>query len=89
VERHLVNLEPELLETPEVLWNDDTYAETYTLVFAYLEIRSRIDLLNRRFAIVGQLLDVLRTQQEQGHANRLVRVHVETSIIIVPLCLIN
>jgi uncharacterized Rmd1/YagE family protein len=71
VERHLVNLEPELLETPEVLWNDDTYAETYRLVFAYLEIRSRIDLLNRRFAIVGQLLDVLRTQQEQGHANRL------------------
>ena len=40
-------------------------------MFAYLEIRSRIDLLNRRLTIIGQLLDVLRAQQEHAHANRL------------------
>jgi hypothetical protein len=47
------------------------HESTYKLVYAYLEIPPRIDLLNKRLGIVGSLLDVLRAQQEHMHANKL------------------
>jgi uncharacterized Rmd1/YagE family protein len=71
VERNLINLEPELLDTPEFLWNDTEFENVYRAVFRYLEIESRIEVLNKRLTIVGELLDVLRAQQEHIHANKL------------------
>jgi len=71
LERNAINLEPVLQDIPEFIWSDDTYESTYKLVYHYLEITSRIDLLNKRLTIVGQLLDVLRSQQEHMHANKL------------------
>ena len=40
-------------------------------MYRYLEIGSRLDTLNKRLTIVGELLDVLRAQQEHIHANKL------------------
>jgi uncharacterized Rmd1/YagE family protein len=36
-----------------------------------MEIGARLDTLNKRLTIVGELLDVLRAQQEHEHANKL------------------
>lgn len=58
-------------QTPEFLWNDTEFESVYRAVYRYLEIESRLEVLNKRLTIVGELLDVLRSQQEHIHANKL------------------
>jgi uncharacterized Rmd1/YagE family protein len=61
----------EKTKTPEFLWNDSEFEPVYKNIFRYLEINPRIEVLNKRLTIVGELLDVLRSQQEHIHANKL------------------
>lgn len=53
------------------MWNDAEFEHVYAQMYRYLEIGSRLDTLNKRLTIVGELLDVLRAQQEHIHANKL------------------
>jgi uncharacterized Rmd1/YagE family protein len=53
------------------LWNDTEFEGVYRAVYRYLEVESRLEVLNKRLTIVGELLDVLRNQQEHIHANKL------------------
>ena len=57
--------------TPEFLWNDAEFEAVYDMMYRYFEIEPRLDTLNKRLTIVGELLDVLRSQQEHAHGNRL------------------
>ncbi|KAH9258706.1 hypothetical protein BASA81_003208 [Batrachochytrium salamandrivorans] len=78
VERNLINLEPELLDTPEFLWNDREFEPLYKNVYRYLEVEPRIEVLNKRLSIVGELLEVLKSQQEHQHAN-----HLEFIVVVL------
>lgn len=78
VERNLINLEPELLDTPEFLWNDREFEPVYKNVYRYLEVEPRIEVLNKRLSIVGELLEVLKSQQEHQHAN-----HLEFIVVVL------
>ncbi|KAH9258707.1 hypothetical protein BASA81_003209 [Batrachochytrium salamandrivorans] len=78
VERNLINLEPELLDTPEFLWNDSEFEPLYKNVYRYLEVEPRIEVLNKRLSIVGELLEVLKSQQEHQHAN-----HLEFIVVVL------
>lgn len=64
-------LTPKQQQTPEFLWNDTEFESVYRAVYRYMEVAWRLEVLNKRLTIVGELLDVLRSQQEHIHANKL------------------
>ncbi|CAM9762808.1 unnamed protein product [Discosporangium mesarthrocarpum] len=74
-ERNEVNLHSDILDTPELFWEEDRWEPAYQALCAYMDIPQRVDVLNKRLAsrcqLNWELLDVLSTQLTNAHANRL------------------
>jgi len=71
MERNSINLESDILGTPDHFWEDDVWEPVYRTVSNYLEQEDRHDILNKRLDCVRELLDVLSTQSENQHASSL------------------
>ena len=71
IERNLVNLHSDILDTPEYFWNDDQWEPAYQRTGQYLDMEGRVDLLNKRLEIIKELLEMFATQLENQHASRL------------------
>ena len=69
--RNTVNLYSDMLDTPDVFWEEDKFEPTYKKLRKYLDIDKRIEVMNQRMEIIRELLELLSTQQDQSHANRL------------------
>lgn len=69
--RSSVNLTSDILDTPEVFWDDDSFEPTYELATAYLDLSTRVDIVNTRLDILRELLDMLSSQLEVDHSVRL------------------
>ena len=69
LERNAVNLYSNILDTPDFFWEAEEFEPLYRRVNRYLDIESRVDILNKRLDIVNDLLDSLSSQLEvrQGH----------------------
>lgn len=60
-----VNLLTAILDTPGALDGaDDAVATLYRSLFDYLEVVQRVTLLNERFGVLREMLDIVR---QQGH----------------------
>jgi uncharacterized Rmd1/YagE family protein len=70
--RHDLNLHTDILDTPDYFWGEeDVYEEVYERVMKYLEMESRVDVINRRLDMLKELLDVLHQQMENAHSTKL------------------
>ena len=66
--RHDVNLHSDILDTPDFFWEEDKFEPEYKMVMRYLEMGSRVEVLNKRVDLLRELLDVLQEQMEANHA---------------------
>uniref|UniRef100_A0A061R447 Duf155-domain-containing protein n=1 Tax=Tetraselmis sp. GSL018 TaxID=582737 RepID=A0A061R447_9CHLO len=72
LQKAAVNLLSTVLDTPEFFWSaPDSLQALYKRVCDYLEMDDRVDLLNRRFSVLQEMLDMLRDQTNNAHAQRL------------------
>ncbi|GIL66175.1 hypothetical protein Vafri_19780 [Volvox africanus] len=72
LQKSAVNLLGSVLGTPEFFWHaPDSFQALYTRVTEYLELESRVELLNSRFAVLQEMLDMLRDHQNNYHNVRL------------------
>ncbi|PVU99089.1 hypothetical protein BB559_001018 [Furculomyces boomerangus] len=55
-----VNLVSNILDTPEIFWDEPNLQPVYNEFKSYLEIPQRIELLNHRVSVIGNLLEMLR-----------------------------
>ena len=69
--KNRINLYSDMLDTPDVFWEEDEFEPTYKKVRKYLDMDKRIEVMNQRMDIIRELLELLSTQQDQTHANRL------------------
>ena len=69
--RNSVNLYSDILDTPDVFWEEDKYQPTYENARMYFDIDKRIEVMNSRMGIIRELLDLMSAQQEQTHGLRL------------------
>jgi len=69
--RHDVNLYSDILDTPDFFWAEDRYEPVFKQMTAYLEIDSRVTVLNTRVDMLRDLLEVLQGQQENAHGTNL------------------
>eukprot|EP00930_Biecheleria_cincta_P091554 TRINITY_DN81146_c0_g1_i1.p1 TRINITY_DN81146_c0_g1~~TRINITY_DN81146_c0_g1_i1.p1 ORF type:complete len:466 (-),score=72.16 TRINITY_DN81146_c0_g1_i1:56-1453(-) len=64
-------LQSDILDTPDILWENDEFASQYKTARKYLEMGKRIDILNQRLTVLNELYSFLREQLQVKHANRL------------------
>ncbi|OMH84639.1 Sporulation protein RMD1 [Zancudomyces culisetae] len=65
-----------ILDTPEIFWSEPNLQPVYSAFRSYLEIPQRIDLLNHRVSVIGDLLEMLK-----NHLNSTQGVFLEMIII--------
>lgn len=68
IQKSEVNLLSTVLDTPEFFWGEhDRYVGLYRSVIEYLEFDERVELLNNRFQVLQELLEIARSQQNVAH----------------------
>ncbi|AAW44285.2 cytoplasm protein, putative [Cryptococcus deneoformans JEC21] len=66
-----VNLSGGILDTPELFWSEASLFPLYEAVHEYLEIGPRIQVLNDRLAVAGDLLEIIHEYIEEQATHRL------------------
>lgn len=67
-----VNLLGSVLDVPDFFWDrPDSLQALYTRVCAYVELPGRVEVLNARFDVLNQMLDLARAYQDSRHSSRL------------------
>eukprot|EP00879_Flechtneria_rotunda_P005348 GHRR01005635.1.p1 GENE.GHRR01005635.1~~GHRR01005635.1.p1 ORF type:complete len:419 (+),score=108.30 GHRR01005635.1:1334-2590(+) len=72
LQRSAVNLLSTVLDTPEFFWSaPDSLQNIYKRACDYLELETRVEVLNARFLVLQEMLDMLRDHQNNYHNVRL------------------
>lgn len=71
IERSSINLRMDILDTPEFFWEYPELEPLYIMTANYLDVRNRVEILNQRLDIIHDLFEVLGTELNHVHSNRL------------------
>ncbi|BEI84340.1 hypothetical protein CcaverHIS002_0409440 [Cutaneotrichosporon cavernicola] len=66
-----VNLIGGVLDTPDIFWSDASLYPLYEAINQYLEIEPRVQVLNDRLSVVGDLLDIIHDYIAQRANHRI------------------
>lgn len=80
--KHEVNLEIDILDTPEFFWNYGDYEPAYQSCRAHLDIDQRVSVMNQRFEVLQDLLEALESELNVRHGTRL-------EWVVIILCLLE
>lgn len=70
-ERNSINLYSDILDTPEFFWRRPRYEPYYIMASEYMDITTRLDILNRRLDVIHELYDILSGELNHRHSSRL------------------
>jgi uncharacterized Rmd1/YagE family protein len=68
-QRNLVNLHTDILDTPEFFWKKPKYESYYRMAVEYLDIETRINILNRRLDVIHELYNILSNELKHSHSS--------------------
>jgi uncharacterized Rmd1/YagE family protein len=72
IQKSAVNLLSTVLDTPEFFWSaPDAMQALYKRCCEYVEYENRVEVLNSRFQVLQEMLDMLRDHQNNFHTARL------------------
>ena len=71
MDRHILYLFADVLDSPDVIWHHPEYDSQYRVVERYLELPQRVELLNKRVDVVRELLNLLSNELQFKHSSRL------------------
>jgi len=78
IERNTININTEILDTPEFFWEYPELEAFYRKTAHYLDVSKRADVLNRRLNVIHELFEILRNELNHQYSSRL-----EWTIIIL------
>jgi uncharacterized Rmd1/YagE family protein len=78
--RSSINLNSEYLAAPEYFWEHPSLEDYYNMTEKFLDIPRRVSTLNQKLDVLHELFDMLSSQLQHRHSNRL-----ETVIILLIL----
>lgn len=81
IERNSINLNMDVLDTPEFFWEYPELEPLYMMTANYLDIRTRVEVLNQRLDVMHGLFEVLGTELNHLHSSRL-ELTIITLIVI-------
>lgn len=71
IERNFINLNSEMLDTPEFFWDYPELEPFYRRTVHYLDVNKRVDVLNKRLNVVHELFEILSSELNHQHLSRL------------------
>jgi uncharacterized Rmd1/YagE family protein len=71
ITRNSINLNMEVLGAPEFFWEYPELEPLYSMIAKYLDIRSRVEVLNQRLNIIHELYEMLGNELNHSHSSRL------------------
>mmetsp|Transcript_129489 Transcript_129489/g.224970 ORF Transcript_129489/g.224970 Transcript_129489/m.224970 type:complete len:480 (+) Transcript_129489:97-1536(+) len=77
-----VNLHTDILDTPEIFWDEDRFEPHYMSCRGNLDVDKRVEILNQRLGVLKDLYDLLQNGLNVRHGNRL-------EVIIIILILVE
>jgi uncharacterized Rmd1/YagE family protein len=71
IERNSINLHVDVLDTPEFFWEYSELEPLYNMTANYLDVESRVEVLNHRLDVVRELFEMLGNELNHQHSSRL------------------
>lgn len=78
LERSFVNMHLDILDTPEYFWDHSELEHYYRQIANYLELSTRLEVMNKRLDIIHDLLEMMSNELNHQHSMQL-----EWTIIIL------
>ncbi|CAK0805417.1 unnamed protein product [Prorocentrum cordatum] len=66
-----VNLHTDILDTPDIFWDEDKFEPHYVACRNYMDIDKRVEILNQRLGVLKDLYDLLQNSLNVKHGNKL------------------
>lgn len=71
ITRSSINLHFDLLDEPDFFWDHEFLEPLYAQASKYLDIQDRIEILNQKLVVVGELFQMLNEELKHRHSSRL------------------
>lgn len=71
IERSSINLHADVLDTPEFFWEYSELEPLYAMTANYLELETRVEVLNQRLDVMHELFEMLGNELNHQHSSRL------------------
>ena len=85
VERNYINLNNNILDTPEFFWKHPRYEQFYEMSIKFLDLSQRIHVLNSKLDIMRDLYSILSDELQHAHSSRLEIVVI--LLIFIEVCI--
>lgn len=89
IERSSINLHLDVLDTPEFFWEHTELEPLYTMTAKYLDVETRVDVLNHRLDVIHELFGMLGNELNHQHSSRLEWTIIGLIIVEVVLTLLR
>lgn len=89
IERNSINLHMDVLDTPEFFWEYPELEPLYMMIANYLDIRTRVEVLNQRLDVIHGLFEMLGTELNHLHSSRLEWTIISLIVIEVLITLMR
>eukprot|EP00927_Polykrikos_kofoidii_P061911 TRINITY_DN56736_c0_g1_i1.p1 TRINITY_DN56736_c0_g1~~TRINITY_DN56736_c0_g1_i1.p1 ORF type:complete len:452 (+),score=83.54 TRINITY_DN56736_c0_g1_i1:121-1476(+) len=66
-----VNLHTDILDTPDIFWDEEKFEPHYVESREYLEVDKRVEILNQRLSVLKDMYDLLQNGLNVKHGNKL------------------
>lgn len=87
--RNSINLHADVLDVPEFFWEYPELEPLYMMIANYLDLQTRVDVLNHRLDVVHELFQMLGSELNHQHSSRLEWTIIWLIIIEVVLTLLR
>eukprot|EP00929_Paragymnodinium_shiwhaense_P051252 TRINITY_DN25801_c0_g1_i1.p1 TRINITY_DN25801_c0_g1~~TRINITY_DN25801_c0_g1_i1.p1 ORF type:complete len:544 (-),score=108.07 TRINITY_DN25801_c0_g1_i1:185-1723(-) len=84
-----VNLHTDILDTPDIFWDEERFEPHYVESREYLEVDKRVEILNQRLSVLKDLYDLLQNGLNVRHGNKLEWIIIILILIEVVLELLE
>jgi uncharacterized Rmd1/YagE family protein len=71
IQRSSINLHLDVLDTPEIFWEYPEVEWLHKMASVYLDIDTRVEILNQRLDVIHELLEMLGNELNHQHSSRL------------------
>jgi uncharacterized Rmd1/YagE family protein len=89
IERNSINLHADVLDTPEFFWEYSELEPLYAMTANYLDLKTRVEVLNQRLDVVHELFEMLGNELNHQHSSRLEWTIIVLIVVEVALTLLR
>eukprot|EP00189_Rhodosorus_marinus_P004509 CAMPEP_0113970384 /NCGR_PEP_ID=MMETSP0011_2-20120614/11141_1 /TAXON_ID=101924 /ORGANISM="Rhodosorus marinus" /LENGTH=296 /DNA_ID=CAMNT_0000984743 /DNA_START=265 /DNA_END=1155 /DNA_ORIENTATION=+ /assembly_acc=CAM_ASM_000156 len=84
-----INLQTDVLDTPDWFWDNETYEPLYDKVARYLDVRHRAEIVNQRLGVLSDMYALFRDERHILYGHRLEWIVIWLIVVEIVLDLLE